>query len=299
MYGCRNAVQYAERGELDLKFIKKYKFPIIAALAVIGILVGAFVLGGESPQKNSTESVKSQVDLYTGHETAKDEARHGNSEENDVQGEPLKEVEESTPKTEEKTITHNEDSRNESGIIDVSAENENVANYETPLFTDEYNTEPVPEEKPSPKEPENADITDTRLTCTLSVRCDNAVGKTSSKASVIPEDGVIFEEQEVVFYEGESVFNVLVREMKKNKIHLEFVNTPIYNSAYIEGINNLYEFDCGELSGWMYKVNDWFPNYGCSRYELKKGDKVQWVYTCDLGKDVGGDYSARNGMENE
>lgn len=43
----------------------------------------------------------------------------------------------------------------------------------------------------------------------------------------------------------------------------------MYNSAYIEGINNLYEFDCGSLSGWMYKVNEWFPNYGCSRYVLK------------------------------
>ena len=39
------------------------------------------------------------------------------------------------------------------------------------------------------------------------------------------------------------------REMKKAKIHMEFRNTPIYNSAYIMGINNLYEFDVGELSG--------------------------------------------------
>ena len=62
----------------------------------------------------------------------------------------------------------------------------------------------------------------------------------------------------------------------------------MYNSAYIEGINNLYEFDCGELSGWMYKVNGWFPNYGCSRYQLKEGDVIEWVYTCDLGVDVGG-----------
>ena len=77
------------------------------------------------------------------------------------------------------------------------------------------------------------------------------------------------------------------------------MNTPVYNSAYIEGISNLYEFDCGERSGWMYKVNGWFPNYGCSRYELKNGDKIEWVYTCDLGRDVGGDYSARNGSQNE
>ncbi len=38
----------------------------------------------------------------------------------------------------------------------------------------------------------------------------------------------------------------------------------------------------------MYKVNGWFPNYGCSRYQLKAGDEIEWVYTCDLGNDVGG-----------
>lgn len=26
-------------------------------------------------------------------------------------------------------------------------------------------------------------------------------------------------------------------------------DTPVYNSAYIEGIHNLYEFDVGKLSG--------------------------------------------------
>ena len=72
---------------------------------------------------------------------------------------------------------------------------------------------------------------------------------------------------------------------------MEFENTPIYNSAYIEDINNLYEFDCGELSGWMYKVNDWFPNYGVSRYKLEQGDLVEFVYTCDFGRDVGGHYA--------
>lgn len=283
-----------------MKFIKKYRFPIIAALVVIGILVGAFVLGGESPRTNSSEPVKNEAELYTGHEMSKDEAHHGNAtEESEAHSEPLNEAQESAPQADEKPITHTAENNSEGEGVNVPDENEDTVNYETPTVTDEYKTEAVPEGKPTPKEPENADITNTQLTCTLSVRCDNAVGKTSSKALVIPEDGVVFEEQEVVFYEGESVFNVLVREMKKNKIHLEFVNTPIYNSAYIEGISNLYEFDCGELSGWMYKVNDWFPNYGCSRYELKDGDKVEWVYTCDLGKDVGGDYSARNGMENE
>ena len=60
-----------------------------------------------------------------------------------------------------------------------------------------------------------------------------------------------------------------------------------YDSAYVEGINQIYEKDCGELSGWMFNVNGWFPNYGCSKYYVSDGDTINWVYTCDLGKDVG------------
>lgn len=164
------------------------------------------------------------------------------------------------------------------------------------LSTDKYKTDPIPDEKPKPIEPQDVKISDKELTCTLSVRCDTILNSLDwldpEKAELVPKDGVIYAEKTVIFYEGESVFNLLLREMKQNKIHMEFVNTPIYNSAYIEGIANLYEFDCGELSGWMYKVNGWFPNYGCSRYQLCDGDKVEWVYTCDLGEDVGGGYSA-------
>ena len=159
-------------------------------------------------------------------------------------------------------------------------------------WKDRYLTGPVEEGKPLPMEPQDAEITDVAYTCTLSVRCDTILEHLDwldpDKADLVPSDGVIFHATEVTFYEGESVFNVLQREMKKAGIHMEFENTPLYNSAYIEGIYNLYEFDCGDLSGWMYRVNGWFPNYGCSRYQLQAGDVVEWVYTCDLGADVGG-----------
>ncbi|QSX04859.1 DUF4430 domain-containing protein [Sedimentibacter sp. zth1] len=160
---------------------------------------------------------------------------------------------------------------------------------------DEYNTSPVPEGKPAPVEWQDAVINaDKKLKCTLSVSCetilDNKDKLNPDKTDIVPDDGIIFPSTEVVFYEGESVFNILLREMKRNKIHMEFVMTPIYNSNYIEGIANLYEFDCGELSGWIYKVNGWVPNYGCSRYVLKDGDIVEWVYTCDLGRDVGAEF---------
>ena len=132
-------------------------------------------------------------------------------------------------------------------------------------------------------------------TCTLSISCQTLADAPekckADKQELIPADGWILPEETLEFYEGESVFNVLQRTCKQQKIHMEFSNTPIYNSAYIEGIHNLYEFDVGNLSGWMYKVNGWFPNYGCSRYQLKDGDVIEWVYTCDLGYDVGGGYA--------
>ena len=160
---------------------------------------------------------------------------------------------------------------------------------------DKYLTDPVPEGKPAPVEPEDAEVSDAEYTCTLSISCatilDNMDLCKEEKRELVPEDGWILKPMTVTFYEGESVFNILQRTCKQQKIHMEFENTPIYNSAYIEGINNLYEFDVGNTSGWMYKVNGWFPNYGCSRYQLKDGDVIEWVYTCDLGDDVGGGYA--------
>ena len=161
---------------------------------------------------------------------------------------------------------------------------------------DQYRTDPVPEGKPLPVEPQDAEISDTAYACTLSISCasilDHMDWLDPEKVELVPEDGWILEPTAVTFYEGESVFNVLQRTCKQQGIHMEFVNTPMYNSAYIEGIHNLYEFDCGELSGWMYQVNGWFPNYGCSRYQLQDGDVVEWEYTCDLGVDIGGYYAA-------
>lgn len=161
-----------------------------------------------------------------------------------------------------------------------------------PDGADRYLTQPVPEGKPAPVEPGQVEITDTAYTCTLSISCVSILEHpellVKEKQSLVPGDGWLLKPTVVTFYEGESVFDVLLRTCKQQRLHMEFEDTPIYNSAYIEGIGNLYEFDCGDLSGWMYKVNDWFPNYGCSRYALKQGDVICWEYTCDLGRDVNG-----------
>lgn len=157
---------------------------------------------------------------------------------------------------------------------------------------DQYETDPVPEGQQLPVEPGDVQVdVSTDKTCYLTISCstilDNMDQLTPGKEVLVPADGVLYARQPVVFHEGESVFDVLQRETRNNRIHMESNFTPMYNSAYIKGIGNLYEFDCGDNSGWMYCVNGWYPNYGVSRYLVQDQDEIIFNYTCDLGRDLG------------
>lgn len=105
----------------------------------------------------------------------------------------------------------------------------------------------------------------------------------------VPEDGVILGKTEYVLRMDDTVFDILQRVTRYNQIHMEFqgASENMFNSAYIQGINHLYEFSCGPLSGWMYTVNGEFPDYGVSRYVLDDKDEIEFRYTCNLGRDLG------------
>ena len=132
---------------------------------------------------------------------------------------------------------------------------------------------------------------DGKLTCTLEIRCDtlleNLDGLTPEKAALVPEDGTLLPVTEVEFTGGNSVFDVFRQTLREQKIHFEYVDASAYDSVYIEGIGNLYEFDCGPQSGWMYSVNGTYPGLGCSGYTLADGDVIVFNYTLNLGSDLG------------
>ena len=88
---------------------------------------------------------------------------------------------------------------------------------------------------------------------------------------------------------GDTVFDLLQRAAKAEKIHLEYQGggNNAAAGAYIEGINFLYEFSCGEQSGWFFSVNGKFLSKSSSDVPLKDGDRVEWIYSCDLGHDIG------------
>lgn len=142
------------------------------------------------------------------------------------------------------------------------------------------------------------DITEDSETVFLSIKCGTILENWDyldpalRYEKYVPSDGVILEKTEYVLRPKDNVYDILDRAVRHNKIQMEYqgANENAFGSVYIQGINYLYEFSCGPLSGWMYRVNGEFPNYGCSKYELKDGDVIEWVYTCDLGRDVGSDW---------
>jgi hypothetical protein len=266
---------------------KQNRWKVIVPVVIVAVLAAAFWYGGSAPDSQGWT-----VDSGDAAQTeAPSVAAESESPEQPVATEP-----EETPDAEPDSIAPDE--------AETPAEPDSADDTPEPAESTEPSAEEPEQTTPAAEEPaaepsetehqesaEPQDDPNAEKTCTLSISCAAVQAHLDwldpEKTELVPSDGWILPPTEVVFYEGESVFNVLQRTCKQQKIHMEFSDTPGYNSAYLEGIGNLYEFDCGELSGWMYRVNGQFPNYGCSQYFLQAGDVVEWVYSCDGGADVG------------
>ena len=137
------------------------------------------------------------------------------------------------------------------------------------------------------------DITEDSETVALTIRSDTILDHMDQLKpelrEFVPEDGIILAKTDYVLRPGDTVFDILHRAVRHHKIQMEFqgADANVYNSVYIQGINYLYEFSCGPLSGWMYKVNGEYPLYGVSQYEVEDGDIIEFHYTCDFGRDLG------------
>lgn len=267
--------------------MKQYRKPIIIAAIVLLILAVAFWYGGNAPGLRGFSEQSPQSTAAETTEPTTAEATESVTEETQAVTEEMTTLATDAEATTAPTASAEE----ETASFATQSPEVTTSEVATAEATEEA-TDPDATEHPLPLDSANAVITDTEYSCTLSVVCgtilDNLSWLAKEKHSLVPQDGILFPEQTVSFYEGESVFHLLLRTMKQNRIHMEFTNTPLYDSAYIEAIGNLYEFDCGELSGWVYRVNGWFPNYGVSRYLLHPGDRVEFLYTCSHGEDVGG-----------
>lgn len=272
------------------EWLKKYRFRIAVIIVIAAVLAAAYWYGGASPGSHGwavsdSKALLSEAAAASSY-TWSPALIEGNSLE-----ELSEEAEESLSEAESSENMPISEKESEAPVYEVSSSGNDQGESTAADSSDQLNSELLPG-----SESETAE--EYELKCTISISCgtvlDNMDKLDKNKHELIPSDGRLFSETEVIFSDGESAFDLLLRVCRDNGIHLESAHTPLSDTAYIEGIGNIYEFDCGSLSGWMYNVNGEFPNYSCSDYIIQKDDKINFVYTCDLGKDVGGDYYGQN-----
>ena len=121
---------------------------------------------------------------------------------------------------------------------------------------------------------------ETGLRTVISIRCDTVAGRNA----YAPADGVILGETEIRLEEGRTAFDQLVEATRQHHLQMEYDGTIA--GAYVRGIAYLYEYDFGNLSGWMYRINGKMADVGAGQYRMREGDRIDWVYTTNIGRDT-------------
>ena len=128
--------------------------------------------------------------------------------------------------------------------------------------------------------------TSSKQYCYLSIECsailDNMDNLKSGHDKYVPSDGYIIKNYKFEITGKEKVYDVLKEACKDNGIKLtaKKTSTGTRTEIYVQGINNLDEFDCGKYSGWIYRVNGIAPAKSSSMYTVSSGDRITWSYKC-------------------
>lgn len=215
--------------------------------------------------------------------------------------------------------TQNESSSDSQDITDENTVPENISSETTEEATEEKSTDlhinvpqtSIPETyEPQSSEPQTSipesSSQPEKPYCTVVIKCTTVLRNFNSlkdeKKCFVPSSGVILSSGKVYFTEGDSAFDVLQKACQENTcdmnciycqdrgIQLEYNYTPAFSNYYVEGIHQIYEKDCGSLSGWMYSVNGSFPSVGMSQFPVSEGDIITIEFTCDMGEDIGNLY---------
>lgn len=280
-------------------FFDKYKYILGLGLALVAVVIIAVVsaaMGKDTAENSGISYVTPETSSFTTAEsivTTTAFQTDGNSQTTSIT--TVTDTSSQTlPKSEKPETTAISSVASTSSTADISKPTEKPVFTSTPTssaspasskVTTTSNTSSVISTTPKPDKP----IKKYDNTCTFVIECktilDNKDKLKKGLEKYVPDDAVIFSKT-VGFDSGESVYDVLRRICDENSIQMEASYTPAFNSYYVEGINNLYEFDCGQGSGWMYSVNGVFPNYGCSSYKPANNDEIAFRYTCELGYDL-------------
>ena len=300
--------------------MNKKKISIVAVSAVVIVSLGlgfnSIFKKANTLETDNNDTVVSDQSIETGDELNTEEAKVDNTEtkkenkENKKDEDTTDSLGNSNENSSKSTKTDGTETKkpnnDEVEKTDNSSEKPKPSNSEKPKPSNNEKPKPSNNEKPKPSNNEkpkpgnsstkpkpenNQTITSPKpknKTVTIAISCKTAINNGLNKKpgfSHLPSNGIILQNMKVEFNEGDTVFDILVKVTRKKGIHMEYRGSG--SNTYIEGINNLYEFDGGSNSGWMYSVNGVYPNYGVGAYKVKSSDVIKFNYTCNLGADLG------------
>ena len=284
--------------------MNKKKISIVAVSAVVIVSLGlgfnSIFKKANTLETDNNDTVVSDQSIETGDELNTEEAKVDKTEtkkenkENKKNEDTTDSSGNSNENTSKSTKTDGTETKkpnnNEKPKPGNSSEKPKPSNNEKPKPSN--NEKPKPGNSSTKPKPENNQtITSPKpenKTVTIAISCKTAINNGLNKKpgfSHLPSNGIILQNMKVEFSEGDTVFDILVKVTRKKGIHMEYRGSG--SNTYIEGINNLYEFDGGSNSGWMYSVNGVYPNYGVGAYKVKSSDVIKFNYTCNLGADLG------------
>lgn len=185
------------------------------------------------------------------------------------------EVSSETKKEQSSTVTAVETKQEEVPSIKETEKTETVAK------TDKENHSKTT----STKEKTQKDTKTTAVKVTTETTKQTETKPTVSIIIIGPKDfGVILPITKVtISEEGDTVLDVLLKAAKKKNLLVEHSGSGAM--AYIEGIDNIYEFDYGPKSGWNFKLNGTTISKSSGIVKVKKDDRIEWSYSEDFTED--------------
>ncbi|MRG85769.1 DUF4430 domain-containing protein [Salinibacillus xinjiangensis] len=95
--------------------------------------------------------------------------------------------------------------------------------------------------------------------------------------------GTILSPTKVKINDGDTVLDVTQRIVKEKSIQISVRGSDA--TAYVEGIDNLYEFDEGPLSGWTVQVDGKSIDKSAGVFSIKPNQTITWRYTTNYLED--------------
>lgn len=187
----------------------------------------------------------------------------------------------------EPSSEQNQTTDSSTGASEEKKENQSTTPSSTPKQTSPSNQQQTPTTQTNTAATTNKSNTSTttaKTPASTTPASKPSTTTTSKPATTVtlsivgPKDrGTIVAPTKVSFNDGDTIYDIILSTAKKHGIVIDSRGSGA--TAYIEGIDNIYEFDYGPKSGWVFEQNGVSLTKSIGVTKIKDGDRIECIYT--------------------